>query len=111
MASRSAEGRDDVLGEELDLAHLLLPRHEALIEEPAEPFEITLATERLQLLDLSFHLIDRAGKRVFGFAKALHGPLGLREHGRRRLSLGVLGQAERLGEAEAAEIMVEAGVI
>ena len=27
MASRSAEGRDDLRGEELHLAHLLLPRH------------------------------------------------------------------------------------
>src|SRR6516225_3233515 len=38
----SSEGRDDVLGEQLDLAHFLLPRHEALIEKPAEPFEVTL---------------------------------------------------------------------
>src|ERR1700730_16772347 len=100
---RSAEGRDDVLGEELDLAHLLLPRHEALVEEPAEPFEITLAAERLQLLDLAFHLIDGAGKGLFGPAKPLDRPLGLGQHGRRRIFLGVLRQAKRLGEAEAAE--------
>src|ERR1700730_13699983 len=108
---RSAEGGDDVLGEELHLAPLLLPRHEALVEEPPEPFEITLAAERLQLLDLSFHLIDRAGKRVFGFAKPFDRPLGLRQHGRRRIFLGVARQTERLGKGEAAEIMVEPGVI
>jgi hypothetical protein len=56
MAPRSAKGRDDVLGEELHPAHLLLPRHETLVEEPAEPLEVTLAAKRLQLLDLAFHL-------------------------------------------------------
>src|SRR5262249_44017748 len=110
-SATSAEGRDDVLGKELDLAHFLLPRHEALIEEPAEPFEIALAAERLQLIDLLFDLIDRAGECVFRLAKAVHSPFGLRQHGRRRIFLGVLGQAERLGKAEAAKIMVEAGVI
>src|SRR6267143_6322714 len=38
-------------------------------------------------------------------------PFGLRQRGRRRIFLGILGQAERLGKAKAAEIMVEAGVI
>ena len=36
---------NDVLGEQLDLAHLFLPRHEALIEEPAEPLEIAAAAD------------------------------------------------------------------
>jgi hypothetical protein len=43
-----------VLGEQLDLAHLLLPRHEALVEKPAEPFDITLAAESFKLLDSFF---------------------------------------------------------
>ena len=30
-------------GEELHLAHLLLPRHGTLVEEPGEPIEIALA--------------------------------------------------------------------
>jgi hypothetical protein len=36
---------NDVLGEELDLALLLLPRHEALIEGPAEPLEVALTAD------------------------------------------------------------------
>jgi hypothetical protein len=34
------ERGDDVLREQLDLALLLLPGHEALVEEPAEPLEV-----------------------------------------------------------------------
>jgi hypothetical protein len=34
----SAECGNDVLGEQLDLAHLLLPLHEALIEEKRTTF-------------------------------------------------------------------------
>jgi hypothetical protein len=58
---RLAEGRNDMLGEELDLAHLFVERHEALVEEPAEPFELTVATNLVQGLNLALHLIDRAG--------------------------------------------------
>jgi hypothetical protein len=58
---RSAEGRDDMLGKQLDLTHFLVPGHKALIEELAEPLEVTLAAEDFQLFDLSFDLIDRAG--------------------------------------------------
>jgi hypothetical protein len=36
-----------VLGKQLDLPHFPVPRHKALIEDPAEPFEITLAAQRL----------------------------------------------------------------
>ena len=39
-----------MLCDQLDLAHLLLPRYEPLIEEPAEPFEITFAAEGFQLV-------------------------------------------------------------
>src|SRR6185295_14355515 len=46
--TRLAELRNDVLGEQLDLAHLFLPRHEALIEEPAEPLEIAGAADAAQ---------------------------------------------------------------
>jgi hypothetical protein len=56
-------------------------------------------------------LVDRPGDRIFGPTEALHRPLGLGQHGRRRIFLGVLRQAERLGKAEAAEIMVEASVV
>src|SRR6516162_7870049 len=107
----SAKSRNDVLCEQLDLAHLLLPRHEALIEEPAEPFEFAFAAEGLQLLDLPFYLVDGASERIFGFAEPLNGPLGLRQHRWRRISFGVPGQPKRLGETKAAEIMVKAGII
>src|SRR5438477_52263 len=49
---RLAERGDDVLGEQLHLPLLLVPGHEALIEEPAEPLEIALAADLLQRLDL-----------------------------------------------------------
>jgi hypothetical protein len=42
-APGSAEGRDDVLGEELHLAHLLRPGHRPLVEEPGAPEQATLA--------------------------------------------------------------------
>jgi hypothetical protein len=55
-----AEGGNDMLGEELHLAHLFVERHEALVEEPAEPFELTLAANLVQRFNLALHLIDRA---------------------------------------------------
>ena len=73
--ARSAEGWDNMLSEQLDLPHFLVPRHETLIEKPAEPLEVTLAPQRLELFDLSLHLIDRASNGIFGFAKAIDGPL------------------------------------
>ena len=100
-----------MLGEQLDLAHLLLPRHEALVEEPAEPFEIALAAECLELLDLPFYLVDGAGERVFGLAIPFDGPFGLRQHGRRRVFFRVFRQAECLGKTEAIEVMVKAGEV
>src|ERR1700682_5957748 len=103
----SAERWDDVLGEQLDLAHLLVPGHETLVEEPAEPFEIAVAAELIKRLDFGLDLIDRPGQRVFGFAEPLDGPFGLRQHRRRGIFRGVLRKAERLGEAEAAEVMVK----
>lgn len=63
-----------MLGEELDLAHLLFPPHEPLIEEPAEPFEFAFAAERLQRLDLLLYLVNRTSERVFGFAEPLDSP-------------------------------------
>src|SRR5688572_5105836 len=41
----SAERGNDVLCEQLHLAHLLVERHEALVEEPAEPFELAVAAD------------------------------------------------------------------
>lgn len=58
---RLAEGGNDMLGEELHLAHLFVKRHEALVEEPAEPFELTMAANLVQRLNLVLHLVDRAG--------------------------------------------------
>jgi hypothetical protein len=58
---RLAEGGNDMLGEELHLAHLFVERHEALVEEPAEPFELTMAANLVQRLNLVLHLVDRAG--------------------------------------------------
>ena len=72
--ARSAEGWDNMLSEQLDLPHFLVPRHETLIEKPAEPLEVTLAAEGFQRFDLSFDLIDCAGNGIFGFAKAIDGP-------------------------------------
>jgi len=39
-SNRSLEATDDVLGKPLELPLLLVKRHEALIEEPAEPLEL-----------------------------------------------------------------------
>src|SRR6516164_10584456 len=86
----SAERRNDVLGKQLHLAHLLVPGHETLIEKPAKPFKIALATEPRQLIDLSFYLIHRAGERVFGPEESLHSPLRLRQHRRRWIFLAIL---------------------
>src|SRR5215472_5621646 len=106
-----AEGGDDVLGEQLHLAHLLFPRHRALVEEPREPFEVAVAADAPQRLDLGFDLIDRPGERVFGLAHSLDGPLGGRQHLVGRVFGGILGHAKRLPEPEAAEVIVKAGIV
>src|SRR5215472_9078977 len=105
----SAESGDDVLGEQLHLAHLLFPRHRALVEEPREPFEVAVAVaaDAPQRLDLGFDLIDRPGERVFGLAHSLDGPLGGRQHLVGRVFGGILGHAKRLPEPEAAEVIVK----
>jgi hypothetical protein len=51
LQGHSAEGRDDVLGEQLHLPHLLVPRHGALVEEPSEPFEVAIAADTTQRFD------------------------------------------------------------
>src|SRR6266478_7917618 len=110
---RLAERGDDVLGEELHLPLLLIPGHEALIEEPAEPFEIALAADLLQRLDLALDLVHRSGQGVLDLAHPVDRPLRRRQRGVRieRILRGVLGRAERLPEAEAPEVVLEACVV
>src|SRR5688572_25626088 len=80
------EARDDVLREKLDLAALLVPGHEALVEEPAKPFQLTAAAmESDQVVYLSQYLIGRAGKRVADLPHPLDSPLLGRKHGVVRL--------------------------
>src|SRR6516225_7037194 len=109
-AARSAEGRDDVLGKQLHLAHLLLPGHGTLVEKPSEPFEIAFAADPLQRVEFGLDLVDRSGERVFSFAHALDRPLGCRQH-RSLVFSGILRHPERLPEAKAAEIIVETGIV
>ena len=59
--SCSTECRNDVLGEQFDLAHLLVHRHETLIEEPTEPFKLALAADLVKRGDLGLYLIDCSG--------------------------------------------------
>jgi hypothetical protein len=96
-----------LLGEDLHLSHLLVERHESLVEESAEPFELALAADLVQCLDLALHLVGRAGQRILDLAHALERPLGGRQGrvGVHRILRGTLGRAERLPEAEAAEIV------
>ena len=56
--------RNDVLGEGLHLAPLVVERHEALVEEPAEPFELAARRGRWRGLEVAQDLVGRAGQRV-----------------------------------------------
>src|SRR5215469_6732365 len=109
----SSECWNDMLCKQLHLTHFLLPGHHALVEEPREPFQISVAItiDSLQCVDLSLDLIDRAGERVFRSAHPLDSPFGGRQHRACRVFLGVLRHPERLPEPEAAEVIVEPGVI
>ena len=51
-------------GKQLDLAHLLVHRHETLVEEPTEPFEFALAADLVKRRDLGLDLVDRSGQVV-----------------------------------------------
>ena len=104
---------DDVLGEGLHLAHFLVERHEALVEEPAEPFQLAFVPDAVQRLNLALHLVGRAGERVLDLAHTLKGPLRRRQ---RRVGVErVLGRIflgpERFPEPEATEIVIEAGLV
>src|SRR5438477_601809 len=79
---------DDVLGEGLHLAHFLVERHEALVEEPAEPFQLAFVPDAVQRLNLALHLVGRAGERVLDLAHTLKGPLR-RPQRRVRLLVGL----------------------
>jgi len=81
------EGGDDVLVEEIDLADLLFPRHESWSKNQPN------------------HSRSRSPPSVFSCSIRTAAAWSAAD------ILGILGQAERLGKAEAAEIMVEAGVI
>src|ERR1700757_2802998 len=81
--SRSTERWNDVLGEQFDLAHLLVHRHETLVEEPTEPFEFALAADFVKRRYLGLDLVDGSGQRIFNLAHALQGPLGGRQRSER----------------------------
>src|SRR5207244_3443103 len=108
-----AERGNDVLGEQLDLAYLLLPRHEALIEEPTEPLEVAAAADGAERGHLGLDLVHRPRQAVLDLAHPLYGPFRRRQRRVRieRVLGGVLGRAERLPEAEAAEVILEPGII
>src|SRR5262245_419907 len=104
-ASRSAKVRNDLLGEGLELPLRLVPGHESLVKEPAEPFQFAPApVEGLQRFDLRPHLLRRPGQRVLDAAQALHRQFLDGQQGRRRILRVVLGGAEGLPEAEATEV-------
>src|SRR5439155_1579653 len=96
----SSEVWNDVLGKELDLADLLVPGHEALVEEPAEPFELAPVIDRVRGLDLRPHLLRCAGQRILHPPHAIDRPLVDRERGVgiQRVLLGVFRRTERLPE-------------
>ena len=68
-----------------------LPRHRALVEEPGEPFELALAADPLQRVELGLDLVDRPGERA-----SLDRRLGRRQHDFGRIFGGVLWHRERL---------------
>src|SRR5262249_31437721 len=91
---RSTERWNDVFGEQFDLAHLLVRRHETLVEEPTEPFEFALAADLVKRRDLGLDLVDRSGQRIFDLAHALQGPLAWRQVSEKR------GRNEHRAQAE-----------
>src|SRR6516225_507872 len=109
----STERWNDVFGEQFDLAHLLVHRHETLVEEPTEPFEFALAADLVKRRYLGLDLVDRSGQRIFDLAHALQSPLGGRQRSERvrRILVQVLRRTKRLPETETPEIVVEAGVV
>ena len=82
-----------------------------MVEEPAKPFQLPVAADAFQRLDLSLHLVDSASERVFRLAEAINRPFLGRQHCASRVLLGILRHAERLGKAEASEVINEAGVV
>src|SRR5262249_722721 len=65
---------DDVLGEHLDLPHLLVPGHEPLVEEPAEPLEVAVAADRPQRLHLPLDVVRPPRQRVLDLPHPLDRP-------------------------------------
>src|SRR5262249_47279068 len=96
------ERGDDVLGEHLDLPHLLVPGHEALVEEPAEPLEVAVAADLLQGFPLPLDVVRRPRQRILDLPHPLDRPFR-RWQGRVRIEWilrRVFRRAEGLPEPE-----------
>src|SRR4051794_30868851 len=89
----SAECGDDVFGEDLELSFGLVDRHQALVEEPGEPFQLAVvAVDGGQVLDVAFDVVDSADQAVLGLSEPFHGPLLGGQQGALGVSLLVAGQ-------------------
>ena len=109
-----AKMRHNLPGKELELPLCLIPRHKALVKEPAKPFQLSpTAVERLQRGDFGTDLLRRARQGVFDPAEPFDCQFLERQRGIgiQWIFAVVFRGAKRLPKAKAAKVVREPTVI